>query len=155
MTFANTDVADDEGVVFREHFDVPKEELWEAISDPEQLSSWLGGRCTLEPEVGGEIRFAFHRFLHNDLHVGNLMASGPTHIAVIDWGDAGWGDPAKEASNLPVEAVDDFLAGYREVMPFDGDSTVDDRVRWDRIVDALVANGTTNVKELAAILGSP
>jgi aminoglycoside phosphotransferase (APT) family kinase protein len=80
---------------------------------------------------------SFTRFLHNDLHQGNLMADGAEHVAVIDWGDAGWGDPAKEMSNLPVDGIAPFVDGYREVMPFDGDASIDDRIRWDAIVDAL------------------
>lgn len=57
MTDANTNIEGEEGVVFHEHFDCSKEELWETISDPDELSAWLGGRCTLEPKVGGGIRF--------------------------------------------------------------------------------------------------
>lgn len=50
-------IEDEEGVVFHEHFDCSKDELWETISDPGELSAWLGGRCTLEPREGGAIRF--------------------------------------------------------------------------------------------------
>lgn len=104
----------------------------------------------LQPSVDDAQQFG--RFLHNDLHPGNLMACGAEHVAVIDWGDAGWGDPAKEASNLPPEAVQDFLVGYREVMPFDGDGSVEDRLRWDRVVDAIAADGATDLELLARIL---
>jgi len=56
-TNVNVNIEDEEGVVIHEHFDCSKEELWETISDPEELSAWLGGRCTLEAKVGGAIRF--------------------------------------------------------------------------------------------------
>jgi aminoglycoside phosphotransferase (APT) family kinase protein len=38
------------------------------------------------------------RFLHNDLQSSNIMVNAGTHnyLAMIDWGDAGWGDPALE-----------------------------------------------------------
>jgi aminoglycoside phosphotransferase (APT) family kinase protein len=104
----------------------------------------------LQPAVDDAQRF--DRFLHNDLHPGNLLAQDAEHVAVIDWGDAGWGDPAKEASNLPPEVVDDFLSGYREVMPFDGDDSVEDRLRWDRIVDAIAGGGKTDLILLGEIL---
>ena len=55
MTSAN--IENEEGVVFHEHFGCSKEELWETISDPGELSAWLGGSCTLEPREGGAIRF--------------------------------------------------------------------------------------------------
>jgi aminoglycoside phosphotransferase (APT) family kinase protein len=34
-------------------------------------------------------------FVHNDLHGMNIMCSRTGDLrAIIDWGDAGWGDPA-------------------------------------------------------------
>lgn len=53
----NANIEDEEGVVIHEHFDSTKEELWESITDPEEMSSWLGGSCTIEPRVGGAVRF--------------------------------------------------------------------------------------------------
>ncbi len=50
-------IEDDEGVVIHEHFNATKEEMWETITDPDELSTWLGGRCTIEPRVGGAVRF--------------------------------------------------------------------------------------------------
>jgi aminoglycoside phosphotransferase (APT) family kinase protein len=34
-------------------------------------------------------------------------------LAIIDWGDAGWGDPALELAQVPVPAIDLVLDGYR------------------------------------------
>ena len=42
---------------------------------------------------------------------------------IIDWDDAGWGDPAMDLVSLPLRVVDHVLAGYRSVMPLDGDDT--------------------------------
>ncbi|GGN38291.1 hypothetical protein GCM10010842_21020 [Deinococcus daejeonensis] len=54
-------------------------------------------------------------FLHNDLHAGNLMVIGDGAVsALIDWGDAGWGDPALDLSYSGPLAVPDLLAGYHE-----------------------------------------
>jgi uncharacterized protein YndB with AHSA1/START domain len=40
-----------------EHFDRPQAELWAAITDDDRLSCWLGGSCSIESRVGGDVRF--------------------------------------------------------------------------------------------------
>jgi hypothetical protein len=56
VTNANAST-DDEGIVILENFDCSKEELWELITDADELSAWLGGTCVIEPDVGGLVRF--------------------------------------------------------------------------------------------------
>ena len=53
------DIEDEEGIVIHEHFECSKEELWQTVTDPDELSAWLGGGCTIEPRVGGAVRFEF------------------------------------------------------------------------------------------------
>jgi aminoglycoside phosphotransferase (APT) family kinase protein len=54
-------------------------------------------------------------FLHYDVHDMNLMCRADGSLmAIIDWGDAGWGDPALELSELPIRAIPYVLDGYRE-----------------------------------------
>ena len=53
-----------------DHYDLSQAELWEAVTDPERLSAWLGGSCTIEPRVGGEVRF-------------DLAADGVAAIGVV------------------------------------------------------------------------
>ena len=67
MSNARTSI-EDEGVVIHEGFDASKEELWQMISDPDQLAAWMGGTCTLQPQVGGEITF--------DLPDDGMVATG-------------------------------------------------------------------------------
>ena len=63
-------------------------------------------------ELGGELA-RLHGFLHNDAHAGNVMCTRDgALVALIDWGDAGWGDPAHELGSLPIEAVPHVVAGY-------------------------------------------
>jgi hypothetical protein len=50
-------IEDEEGVVIHEHFDCSKEELWQTVTDPDELAAWLGGGCAIEPRVGGAVRF--------------------------------------------------------------------------------------------------
>ena len=54
-------------------------------------------------------------FLHYDVHDMNLMCGADGSLmAIIDWGDAGWGDPALELSELPIRAIPYVLDGYRQ-----------------------------------------
>lgn len=56
------------------------------------------------------------RLLHYDVHGCNVIvaAAGAT---LIDWADAGWGDPAAEFASMPIAHVAEALAGYEEVRP--------------------------------------
>lgn len=80
---------------------------------------------------------SFRRFLHQDLSPGNIMCHDDEFVALIDWGDAGWADPAQEFAFLPLPAVDQALAGYREIMPLDGDDTAAARILWDHLQRAV------------------
>lgn len=55
-------------IELHEHFDCTQQELWDAITDGRQLSSWFGGTCALEPTVGGAVRF--------DLPADGVVATG-------------------------------------------------------------------------------
>lgn len=57
-------------------------------------------------------------FLHNDLHAGNLMVLDSGAVtALIDWGDAGWGDPVQDLCYAGPLAVPHLLRGYQEAAP--------------------------------------
>jgi hypothetical protein len=43
-------------------------ELWSSITDPKQLSDWLGGQCSIEPRVGGAVTL--------DLPADSFVATG-------------------------------------------------------------------------------
>lgn len=65
-------------------------------------------------EVGGSP--PPERLTHCDLHPWNVMvdpASGDL-TAIIDWGDATWGDPAVEFAAMPFECFDALFQGYRD-----------------------------------------
>jgi Ser/Thr protein kinase RdoA (MazF antagonist) len=65
----------------------------------------------LEPVLGGEPP---PRFLHGDMHDGNVLCAGSGELkAIIDWGDAGWGDSALDFATIPTSMVPAALAGYR------------------------------------------
>lgn len=58
------------------------------------------------------------RFLHGDAQPGNLLVHPDGSLAaLIDWGDAGWADPALDFPALPPHAAVHALSAYREVAP--------------------------------------
>jgi hypothetical protein len=64
----------------------------------------------------------------------NLMCSRDgSLLAVIDWGDAGWGDPALEFFQIPLAAVPSVMTGYES----DGPGLLGDlpeaRIIWDKL----------------------
>lgn len=64
-------------------------------------------------------------FLHNDLHAGNLMVTdGGEVTALIDWGDAGWGDPVLDLTYAGPLAAPELLRGYREERDVDDGATL-------------------------------
>ena len=75
-----------------------------------------------------------HDFLHNDIHEMNVMCSKDgALLAVIDWGDAGWGDPALEFAQMPLAGVPYALAGYESEAPGHLDEHVAARIIWDKL----------------------
>jgi hygromycin-B 7''-O-kinase len=94
---------------------------------------WLRGVVErLKPALDVDIT---PRFVHNDLHSMNIMVGGTplAYAAIIDWGDAGWGDPAVEFNALPLDAVTQVLAGYRAAALLPEDRGIETRVLWDRL----------------------
>jgi aminoglycoside phosphotransferase (APT) family kinase protein len=76
------------------------------------------------------------RFVHNDVQDTNVMVKDGHYAALIDWGDAGWGDPAIDFRTMSMRGVPHALAGYREVQPLEEDDTAEARVIWDRLWSA-------------------
>ncbi len=75
-------------------------------------------------------------FLHSDLHDRNILcgASGGL-LVLIDWGDAGWGDPGLEFAAAPLDALHSMLKGYgaRERLGRQWKA----RLVWDQFMQAL------------------
>jgi aminoglycoside phosphotransferase (APT) family kinase protein len=52
------------------------------------------------------------RFLHADVHRTNVLVADGRLSALVDWGDAGWGDPAYDLSRAPCEALPRLFDAY-------------------------------------------
>jgi aminoglycoside phosphotransferase (APT) family kinase protein len=88
------------------------------------LEQWLGQLPPLleAPQA--------RRFLHGDTQATNLLVDPDSlaYLALIDWGGCGWGDPALDFSGMPLRAVPDVLAGYREIAALPEDRTAEARI---------------------------
>jgi aminoglycoside phosphotransferase (APT) family kinase protein len=104
-----------------------------STSDARWLNTWLDA---LEPATLEPIK---HKFLHNDIHDMNIMVNPEDHsyLAIIDWGNAGWGDPAIEFRIASIQAVPFMLEGYRSVIPLEHEETAEARILWDQLGLAL------------------
>ncbi|HUE73109.1 MAG TPA: aminoglycoside phosphotransferase family protein [Pirellulaceae bacterium] len=74
------------------------------------------------------------RFLHNDIHPMNVMCTrDDTLLAIIDWGDSGWGDPVLEFAQVPVRALPYILAGYSSEAHTPLGEGPEARIVWDKL----------------------
>ena len=67
-------------------------------------------------------------FLHNDVKPDNMMANRCDELVLIDWGDAGIGDPAYDLAGLRAGAIAEALVGYREIVDLTTDPTLEQRI---------------------------
>jgi len=96
------------------------------------LEAWMS---RLERQLAGT---APVRFVHGDLHEMNLMCrSDGALAALIDWGDAGWGDPTLDFAALPVDSMTIALEAYEEIAPDILGDGVEARILWARLTGAL------------------
>jgi aminoglycoside phosphotransferase (APT) family kinase protein len=100
----------------------------------EEIARLIG---ELAPHVAGS---AGVRFLHNDLHDRNVLCS-PTGelLAILDWGDAGWGDPTLDFAMIPLDAIPDAREGYELEGPGALGAFPEARFIWDKVQGALDA----------------
>ncbi len=78
-------------------------------------------------------------FLHSDVKGMNIMCTrGDELLALIDWGDAGWGDPTFDFAQIPLLVIPYVLEGYREVAPDFLGGTLKERIVWDKLYYAIV-----------------
>jgi hypothetical protein len=78
----------------------------------------------------------------------------------IDWGDAGWGDPALDFAALPIDGMTIALEAYEEIAPDILGDGVEARILWARLADALErmtmdARRDGKLKELMRLVAGP
>jgi aminoglycoside phosphotransferase (APT) family kinase protein len=78
------------------------------------------------------------RFIHWDVHAMNVMCTpGGELLAIIDWGDAGWGDPAMDFGAIPLDEVSSVLEAYEEEAPGALGAFPEARIAWDRLFNIM------------------
>ena len=78
-------------------------------------------------------------FLHNDVHDMNILCTADDELlALIDWGDAGWGDPVIDFAPIPIEAMEYVLAGYGREAPALQEDHYRAKMVWDNLGVLLV-----------------
>jgi aminoglycoside phosphotransferase (APT) family kinase protein len=91
--------------------------------------------AALGPAVGATTARCF---LHNDIHEMNVMCTETgSLLALLDWGDAGWGDPALEFAQAPLDATPAVLSGYQSEAPELLGDRPEARIIWDKLDYAL------------------
>ena len=66
------------------------------------------------------------------------MIESSGRVQLIDWGDAGFGDPAYDFRSLPMQSIEVALRGYREVRG-------DDPTLEARIVRRVLVRSVSNL----------
>src|SRR5262249_61166964 len=63
-------------------FPVPPDEVWEALTDPEQLEEWFANDVELDPTEGGEGVF---RWDNGEERHATVVEATPSERLVLDW----------------------------------------------------------------------
>jgi uncharacterized protein YndB with AHSA1/START domain len=67
-------------------FPVPPDEVWEALTDPEQLEEWFANDVELDAQAGGEGVF---RWDDGEERHATVVEATPSKRLVLDWDDEG------------------------------------------------------------------
>jgi aminoglycoside phosphotransferase (APT) family kinase protein len=77
-------------------------------------------------------------FVHNDLHEMNVMCTRAGGLlALLDWGDAGWGDPAVDFVGVPLQMMAAAFEGYGVMNRMRLGSCPEARIVWAKLHDAM------------------
>ena len=106
---------------------------WFTALEVRWLTAWLD---RLAPATAVPIA---PRCVHRDVQATNIMvrAGSLDYLVLLDWGCAGWGDPAWDCFGMPLRAVPFILEGHRAVAPLDGDEGAEARILWRHLQHAL------------------
>ena len=67
-------------------FPVPPDEVWEALTDPEQLEEWFANNVELDAREGGEGVF---RWDDGEERHATVVEAAPGERLVLDWDEEG------------------------------------------------------------------
>jgi uncharacterized protein YndB with AHSA1/START domain len=92
-------------VVIEKVFEASPERLYGIWTDPSQISQWFGCTTTIEPKVGGSLRFEFPR--EPDATTGKFQELEPFSKIVFTWSSFNHDSPTGETLvTITIEEVD-------------------------------------------------
>jgi aminoglycoside phosphotransferase (APT) family kinase protein len=122
--------------------DPPAEDFFDRVVQAGLLHAdgvaWIAGLCDQLHGVVAQGSTPPCVFLHGDVKPDNVMIEPSGGVLLIDWGDAGFGDPAYDFQSLSMHSIEIALSGYREVV-------TDDPTLEARIVQRVVARCLSNL----------
>ena len=73
-------------------------------------------------------------FVHGDTNEFNFLCTNNDQLlSIIDWGDAGWADPAIDFYMIPIDALDNVLEGYSQVAGINVEYDFINRIILDKV----------------------
>jgi hypothetical protein len=100
-------------------------------------TTWIESLCEqLDRTIASEV--APTVFIHGDVKPDNVMIEPTGRVQLIDWGDAGFADPAYDFQSLPMHAIETALRGYRSMRK-------DDPTLEARILRRVLARSLSNL----------
>ncbi|PKM58459.1 MAG: hypothetical protein CVU98_00785 [Firmicutes bacterium HGW-Firmicutes-3] len=121
---------------FREY---TKETMIKSLSNSDLNSTYILG--FIEKKYTNDIYSYKKCFVHGDTNEFNFLCNENDQLlSVIDWGDAGWGDPAIDFYMIPIEVIDNVLDGYSEIAGINIDYRFIYRIIFDKIWAAIEQN---------------
>lgn len=126
----------------REPGEPPPEDLFERVAQAGLLHAdgiaWLASLCWRLDQLAPPDAPVRRAFIHGDVKPDNVMVDEAGDVHLIDWGDAGFGDPAYDFQSLPMRSIELSLRGYRQ-------ACTDDPTLEQRVVRRVVARSLSNL----------
>jgi uncharacterized protein YndB with AHSA1/START domain len=72
-------------VAFRRLYDFTAEELWAALTDPEQLGRWLAASPRFDREVGGQVELVFGDWSGDQRASGRILTWDEPNVLEYEW----------------------------------------------------------------------
>jgi hypothetical protein len=93
--------------------------------------------------------FSYNKcFVHGDTNEFNFLCSNEDKLlSIIDWGDAGFSDPAIDFYMIPIDVLYQVIKGYIEIARCNFDASFIYRIIFDKLWDGLENENEINILE--------